>query len=296
MRERTILIFMFVILLFLEFCAEKEAGPIKAAGVVDGDVVTVKTLVGGIVEQCNISEGAQINKDDVLVEVDAQKLLIQMQGLDIKKKEIRINRKKLESRTELLNSNLKYWQDQVERLKRLAQKESVSRDELRRAELKLKEVKTSLLELKQSLDELSVKEEGLKNQKDQLSLQIQDHIIKSPVTGFILERFISTQETVFPGSVIADVLDLESLFIETFLEEKEISGLELGQEVTILLDGEADEFSGEIMSFGREAEFSPKYIISEKERKSLLFKVKIKIKKNLEKFKLGMPVTVIFHE
>jgi len=92
------------------------------------------------------------------------------------------------------------------------------------------------------------------------------------------------------------VLDIESLFIETFLEEKEISGLELGQEVIILLDGEADEFSGEIMSFGREPEFSPKYIISEKERKSLLFKVKIKIKKNLEKFKLGMPVTVIFHE
>jgi len=147
MRERTILIFMIVILLFLEFCAEKGAGSIKAAGVVDGDVVTVKTLVGGIVEQCSISEGAQINKGDVLVEVDAQKLLIQMQGLDIKEKEIRISRKKLESKEDLLRSNFDYWEDQVKRLKRLAQKESVSRDELRRAELKLKEVKTSLLEL-----------------------------------------------------------------------------------------------------------------------------------------------------
>jgi HlyD family secretion protein len=294
MRKTSILIIMVVILMSLASCAKKEAEQIKAAGVVDGDVVTVKTLVGGSAGKLNFKEGVQVHKGDVLVEVDAEKLLKQIQGLEIKGKEIRINRKKLESRTELLNSNLKYWEEQVERLRRLAQKESVSKDDLRKAELKLKEVQTSLLEVKQSLDELEVKEESLKNQTEQLKLQIKDHTITSPVTGYILERFISPQETVFPSSAIADILDMDSLFIETFLEEKEISQLNRGQEVMIRLDGESGEFKGEIINFGREAEFSPKYIISEKERKSLLFKVKIKITEQLEKFKLGMPVTVIF--
>jgi len=294
MRKTSILIIMVVILMSLASCAKKEAEPIKAAGVVDGDVVTVKTLVGGSAGSLNFKEGAQVHKGDVLVEVDAEKLFNQMQGLEIKEKEIRINRNKLENRTELLKSNLEYWEEQVERLKRLAQKESVSKDDLRKAELKLKEVQTSLIEVKQSLDELEVKEESLKNQTEQLKLQIKDHTITSPVTGYILERFISPQETVFPGSAIADILDMDSLFVETFLEEKEISQLNRGQEVMIHLDGESGEFKGEIINFGREAEFSPKYIISEKERKSLLFKVKIKITEQLEKFKLGMPVTVIF--
>ncbi len=296
MRKKSILILMVIIFLLLGSCTEKEAGPIKAAAVVDGDVITVKTLVGGSAGKCNIKEGAQVDKGDVLMEVDAEKLLIQMQGLDIKEKEIRINKKKLENRKDLLNSNLGYWEDQVKRLQRLAQKESVSKDDLRKAELKLKEIQTSLLEVKQSLNELGIQEESLKNQREHLKLQIKDYTVTSPVTGFILERFVSSQETVFPGSAIADVLDLDSLFIETFLEEKELSRLELGQEVIILLDGESTEFKGEIINFGREAEFSPKYIISEKERKSLLFKVKIRIKENKEKFKLGMPVTVIFQK
>lgn len=296
MRKKSILILMVIIFLLLGSCTEKETGPIKAAAVVDGDVITVKTLVGGSAGKCNIKEGAQVDKGDVLMEVDAEKLLIQMQGLDIKEKEIRINKKKLENRKDLLNSNRGYWEDQVKRLQRLAQKESVSKDDLRKAELKLKEIQTSLLEVKQSLNELGIQEESLKNQREHLKLQIKDYTVTSPVTGFILERFVSSQETVFPGSAIADVLDLDSLFIETFLEEKELSRLELGQEVIILLDGESTEFKGEIINFGREAEFSPKYIISEKERKSLLFKVKIRIKENKEKFKLGMPVTVIFQK
>lgn len=296
MRKKSNLILVVILLMLSISCAQKEAGPIKAAGVVDGDVVTVKTLVGGSTDQLNIKEGAQVSKGEVLVEVEAEKLLNQMQGLDIKEKEIRIHRKKLESRQDLLNSNLDYWEDQVKRLKRLAQKESVAEDELKKAELKLKEVRTSLYEIKESLNELLVKQESLKNQRKQIKLQAKDHSITSPVSGFILERYISSQETLFPGSPVADILDLDSLFIETFLEEKELSGLELGQEVDILIDGESHRFRGEIINFGREAEFSPKYIISEKERKSLLYKVKIRIKEHLEKFKLGMPVTVIFRE
>jgi len=296
MKDKIVMTLIILILLFSGQCAVQESEFIKAAGVVDGDVITVKTLVGGTVNECNIREGAEVNKNDVLMEVDNEKLITQMQGLDIKEKEIWVNRKKLENQKNLLNSKLDYWEVQVTRLKRLAQKESVSKDELKRAELKLKEVETSLFEAKQSLNELSIRNDSIKNQKEQIRLQIKDHTIISPITGYILERFVSQQETVFPGSPIADILDLDSLFIETFLEERELSQLELGQEVFIYLDGESTEFRGEIINFGREAEFSPKYIISEKERESLLYKVKIRIKEYLEKFKLGMPVTVIFHE
>ena len=84
--------------------------------------------------------------------------------------------------------------------------------------------------------------------------------------------------------------------IETFLEEQEIGRLSLGQKVDILIDGmEGQIFSGTISSFGRKAEFSPKYIISEKERRSLLYRVKISIDVSGSKpvFKLGMPVTIL---
>ncbi len=295
MKKRVIFISGLILVLVSASCKSKEAEPIKASGVVDGDVITVKTLVGGSADKVSIREGARVSKGDILVEVNSEKLLVQMQGLDIKEKQLPVSRKKLESRKVFLRSNLDYWENQVQKFKRLNQKESISEDEVRKAELKLEEVKTSLFEVNQTLSELSIQSESIKNQKEQLMLQIQDHIVTSPVAGVILERFVSQGETVFPGSVVADVLNLDSLFIETFLEEREMSGLLLGQEVSILLDGEQTPFKGEIINFGREAEFSPKYIISEKERKSLLYKVKIRIKGHTEKFKLGMPVTVVIN-
>ena len=295
MRKRVIFISGLILVLVSASCKGREAEPIKASGVVDGDVITVKTLVGGSADKVSIREGARVNKGDILVEINSEKLLAQMHGLDIREKQLPVSREKLENRKDFLRSNLDYWENQVQKFKRLSQKESISEDEVKKAELKLEEVKTSLFEVNQSLSELSIQYESIRNQKEQLMLQIRDHIIDSPVAGVVLERFISQGETVFPGSAVADILDQDSLFIETFLEEEEISGLLLGQEVSILLDGEQIPFKGEIINFGREAEFSPKYIISEKERKSLLYKVKIRIKGPMEKFKLGMPVTIIIN-
>ena len=112
--------------------------------------------------------------------------------------------------------------------------------------------------------------------------------------GTVIEKFISPGENIFPGKTVADILDLESLYIEVFLEGSEISGLKLGDKVKIFPDGIEKAFTGQISFFGRKAEFSPKYVISEKERKSLLYLVKIKITENRDVYKVGMPVTVIF--
>ena len=110
-----------------------------------------------------------------------------------------------------------------------------------------------------------------------------------------LETFTRAGETVLPGAALADVLDLSSLFVDVFVEERELAALKIGQEARVLVDGlEGRSFSGRIAYFGRKAEFSPKYIVAEKERQALLFQVKVRLEKDLDAFKVGMPVTVVF--
>ena len=160
-------------------------------------------------------------------------------------------------------------------------------------DLKLEEVEASLFDAQQSLRALSIQSENIQNRKDYLNLLLEDHAISSPVSGIVLEKFVSEGETVFPGTPVADILDRTSLYVETFFEESELSRLELGKKVDVLVDGMEDRvFSGTIIHFGQKAEFSPKYIISEKERRSLLYRVKVGLNRDLEVFKLGMPVTV----
>ena len=208
-------------------------------------------------------------------------------------KDIRINRAKLNSRLEFLQSTELYWKDQVSRLERLRATESVSGDELEKARLKLKEIQASQTETKKSLESLRVKLEGIEIQKSGFQLQIKDTVISTPIPGIILERYVSLGESILPGTPIAEILDPKSLFIEVFLEEQELSALTLGQHVSIQADGRSEGFAGIITHFNRKAEFSPKYIVSEKERRSLLFGVKIRVEESRDILKVGMPVTVI---
>ena len=84
------------------------------------------------------------------------------------------------------------------------------------------------------------------------------------------------------------------MYIEIFIEESELAALTLGQKARIQIDGlEHRDLFGKIAYFGKKAEFSPKYVISEQERKSLLYQVKIAISTDFDLFKIGMPVTVI---
>lgn len=282
-------------LIVLSACTDKPSDRIVSAGVVDGDVITVKAATSGKVETLHINEGASVSKDDLLVAVDTDKIENQLQGLAIQEEEVAVNRKKLDRGIHLLETNLAYWKKQVERFERLQEKESISGDKLEQARLKLEEVEASLFDAQQSLRALSIQSENIQNKKDHLNLILQDHFIVSPVTGVVLEKFVSEGETLFPATPVADILDRSSLFVETFLEETELSRLRLGQQADILVDGmEGRTFSGTIIQFGQKAEFSPKYIISEKERRSLLYRVKVRLDRDLEVFKLGMPVTVAF--
>ncbi len=280
-------------LIALTACTKGTSEFVVAAGVVDGEVVTLKTAVSGKIETLEVLEGTDVERDSILATVDSDKIENQIQGLEIQEQGIAVSRKKLDRRIQLLIANLEYWKQQVDSFERLEKKESIAGDQLEQARLKLDEVEASLYDARQSLRELSIQLENIQNQREYLNLLLEDHIITSPVSGVILEKFVNQGETVFPGTPVADILDLSSLYVEAFLEETELSRLELGQKVEILVDGmESRIFSGTIVYFGQKAEFSPKYIISEKERQSLLYRVKVKLEQDLKVFKLGMPVTV----
>ncbi len=282
------------LLVLFSGCSREETAGMQAAGVVDGEVVDIMPLTGGTVVRVNFQEGGRVEQGQVLMEVDARKLKLRMEELDIKSRELQARRGKLLAKRDFLESNLAYWTEQVARLERLAEKQSVAGDELRKAELKKEEIESSLDEIQKSLTEIALGHETIANQKQQLELNLEDFTVLSPVNGVVLTRIISQGETTAPMKTAAEILDLDSLFVETFVEEKDLSRLSLGQEVDILVDGRISPVKGRITVFGREAEFSPKYIISEEERKSLLYRVKIEPEDGKDILKLGMPVTVVF--
>ena len=48
---------IFTILSFLPFCSGKQSDEIKAPGIIEGDIITLKSLVAGTIEHIHFKEG-----------------------------------------------------------------------------------------------------------------------------------------------------------------------------------------------------------------------------------------------
>lgn len=275
-------------------CAKPEKA-IKAPGTVDGQVITVKTIAGGTLVTWTAREGAAVAKDELLGEVDPSKLQNSLEDMDIKGREVINQEVRLKKKIEDVRANADYLSKLVGRMERLARDKAIAGDQLEKTQLQLKDAETSLFDLEKSLAALSLQNDELANKRASLELGLKDLRVVSPARGVILETFVSQGEMLLPGTALADVLDLASLYVEVFLEEQEVTALKLNDKVQLQVDGMPGKmFSGTISFFGRKAEFSPKYILAEKERKALLYEVRVRLDENLDVFKVGMPVTVNF--
>jgi len=293
---KKVLYFLWLVI-FLAFvfinCSGDKTEKIIVPGLVDGDIVTLKAMVSGTVQSFNLEEGGQVTLGSMAAEIDSAKIENQLIDLEINSRDIDIKYQSVTRKIKYLNSNIQYLNKQVQRFRRLNEKKALPGEKLETMELKLQEAETSRFELRKTLESLQVQREKIQNKKEYLDLLLKDHIINSPVSGVVMETFVTRGESVFPGTSIADILDTSSLYVEVFVEEKEIATIKLNQKVIIKVDGRDKNLHGVISYFGKKAEFSPKYIISEKERRSLLYQVKIKINNSGGYLKIGMPVTVI---
>lgn len=289
------ILIVITIVAFFTCCGNRNGGQIQAPGVVDGDIITVKSQAAGIVEQFDLQEGNNVAKGTVIARINSDKVENRLKEVEITLKEIEINKAKMIKKTALIKENLKYLRKQVQRFQRLGKNRSLAGEKVENMELKLLEAETSAFDLQKSIESLDIQKEKAQNKKEYLELILKDHHIQAPAAGVIMEKFVSAGENVFPNSAVVDILNMSTLYVEVFIEEREISSLKLNQQAQIMVDGlEDEEVTGAISYFGKKAEFSPKYIVSEKERKSLLYRVKVRVEKGVDFLKVGMPVTVIF--
>ncbi len=283
-------------LLIITGCAKNDQGKIRAAGVIDGDIIEIKSMINGKINNINFVEGQDVNKGDTLVKINCEKILNNLEELRIQEQEIEINKQRLKEKLKLSKARIDYLEIQTARFQRLNKDAAVSGEKFESMKLKLLEAKTTKYDITKQLSVLKLTQKKIQNKNRYFTLLLEDHVLISPISGIVLESYNIVGETIFPRDNLADILDINSLFVEVFLEEGEMSKLVINQTVNIFIDGlENQEIQGKIIKFGKKAEFSPKYIVSEQERKSLLYPVKIQLsKKNIDVLKVGMPVTVEF--
>ena len=129
-------------------------------------------------------------------------------------------------------------------------------------------------------------EEGLRLAETRLSYTS----ITAPISGMVLSEHVEAGEYVTPGAPVVTIGNLENVWLRGYINARDLGRVKWGQAVIILTDTYPDKiYEGRIAFISSEAEFTPKNVQTDRERVTLVYRVKIDIDNQALELKPGMP-------
>ncbi len=127
-----------------------------------------------------------------------------------------------------------------------------------------------------------------------LSAILEDMVITAPRRGRVQYKLAQTGEVVSAGTRIATLLDLTDVSMSIYLPAADVGTLAIGDEARIVLDPIPDYVIPATVTFvSGDAQFTPKTVETQAEREKLVFRVKLKIPRELlEKYEEQVKVGV----
>ncbi|MCX6238387.1 MAG: HlyD family efflux transporter periplasmic adaptor subunit [Bacteroidia bacterium] len=128
-----------------------------------------------------------------------------------------------------------------------------------------------------------------------LNDRITTSVIKSPISGIILEKYAETGELATPGKSLYKMANMDNLILRVYVSGPQLTQIKTGSQVKVMIDGNEGikEITGTVEWISSEAEFTPKIIQTREERVKLVYAAKVRVP-NDGSLKLGMPGEIKF--
>ncbi|HET9953638.1 MAG TPA: HlyD family efflux transporter periplasmic adaptor subunit [Polyangiaceae bacterium] len=116
--------------------------------------------------------------------------------------------------------------------------------------------------------------------------------LKAPRKGRVLDRFVEIGEVVAGGAPVYTLGDTERPYVDVFVPQGQLSGIQAGSRAELHVDSETRSFSGVVEHVSRRTEFTPRYLFSEQERPHLVVRVRLRFQDPGERLHAGVPAFV----
>lgn len=118
------------------------------------------------------------------------------------------------------------------------------------------------------------------------------HELRAPIKGTVLDVNFEQGEVVGAGSPVITIADTHHPYIDVFVPQAEISAVSVKQSARIKVDSLPGELSGHVEHIARRTEFTPRYLFSERERSTLVVRVRVRVEDPKEQLRAGVPAFV----
>ncbi|HMN25625.1 MAG TPA: efflux RND transporter periplasmic adaptor subunit [Ignavibacteriaceae bacterium] len=305
----------FILLLLIAGCGNTDNNTfIEGTGTIESTNVIVSSRNAGEINSILFTEGERVNAGDTILIIDHEALEYQLDQalageqiaqaqLDLMLKGARSEDiKQAEEMMKQSEVNFNSAKNDFERYKQLWESKSISKkqfeDMTARYEVALAQynsAKENYQKVKKIFrpEEIEQAKGNVKKAKasvDLLKKSIHDSYVTSPLSGFIVKKFVEVGETVTPMSSLFKVSNLSTVDLVIYVSEVELGKIKLGQKAEVSIDTYPDrKYEGKVTYISPEAEFTPKNVQTKDERTKLVFAVKITVDNKNFDLKPGMP-------
>lgn len=291
---------------------------IEASGTIEATNVTVSAKTPGEVKSIFFDEGEKVITGDTILLIDGENLLIQLKQTEaaslgaeaqfqlLKNGARKEDIKQVENVLKQAGISFEQAKTDKERFDNLYESKSITKKQYEDATVRYELALVQYNSAKENFNKIKsfARPEELKQAEARLLQSkaneefirkgLRDSYVTSPISGFIVKKFIEKGEMVTPMSSLFKIADLSKMELLIYVSEKELGRVKLGQEADIFVDAFKNKsFKGKVIYISPEAEFTPKNIQTKDERTKLVFAVKIKIDNPGFELKAGMPADAV---
>jgi HlyD family secretion protein len=142
-------------------------------------------------------------------------------------------------------------------------------------------------------EELDVERADVRQARENLDMskiRLSYTVLSAPFEGVVLVRQAELGEVVSPGTPIITLADLDHIWLRVYLPETDLGKLHWGQDVEVRADTYPGKtYHGRVSVIASDAEFTPKSVQTEKERVTLVYRIKVDVENPNHELKPGMP-------
>ena len=267
-----------------------------AYGNFEAKEVIVSAETQGKIIEFKVEEGQKLEKDQIVVFIDTIPMSIQKEQLLAQKQAIASKISSIKAQIAVQEEQKSIIGTEMNRVEKLYNDNAATKQQFDDIKGKYNVLEKQIAATKTQITSVSKEIKVIDTQIKLINEQISRAIIKNPIDGILLEKYLEENEIAIPGKAIYKIAGMDEIELRVYISGSQLPNVQTGQKVKVLIDKDDEtnqEYEGEVFWISDQAEFTPKIIQTKEERVNMVYAVKIRVK-NDGKIKIGMPGEVIF--
>ncbi|HVU50450.1 MAG TPA: HlyD family efflux transporter periplasmic adaptor subunit [Polyangia bacterium] len=125
-------------------------------------------------------------------------------------------------------------------------------------------------------------------------LRIQKRTLAAPIDGVVQDVYIESGEMAAAGAPVLSIADVRRPYADVFVPVPQAPSVRVGDQALLRVEGLAGEVTGVVELVYPEAEFTPRFVFSPRERPNLVIRVRVRLADPEGRLHAGLPAYVAF--